>query len=32
VNQPLENAAGFDAATQALDQKIQQIIKDMKLK
>jgi phosphoglucomutase len=32
VNQPLENAAGFDAASQALDQKIQQIIKDMKLK
>ncbi|SEW35690.1 phosphoglucomutase [Chitinophaga sp. YR573] len=32
VNQQLENAAGFDAATLALDQKIQQIIKDMKLK
>ena len=32
VNQPLENAAGFDAATKALDQKIQQIITDMKLK
>lgn len=32
VNQQLESAAGFDAATQALDQKIQQIIKDMKLK
>jgi len=32
VNQPLENAAGFDAATKALDQKIQQIISDMKLK
>jgi phosphoglucomutase len=32
VNQQLENAAGFDAASQALDQKIQQIIKDMKLK
>jgi phosphoglucomutase len=32
VNQPLENAAGFDAATQALDQRVQDIIKDMKLK
>lgn len=32
VNQPLENAAGFDAATQALDQRVQNIIKDMKLK
>jgi phosphoglucomutase len=32
VNQPLENAAGFDAATKALDEKIQEIIKDMKLK
>lgn len=32
VNQKLENAAGFDAATQALDAKIQQIIQDMKLK
>ncbi|SDH65646.1 phospho-sugar mutase [Chitinophaga filiformis] len=32
VNQKLENAAGFDAATQALDQRVQNIIKDMKLK
>ncbi|TWV95666.1 phospho-sugar mutase [Chitinophaga pinensis] len=32
VNQPLENAAGFDAATKALDQKVENIIKDMKLK
>ncbi|WP_343671711.1 phospho-sugar mutase [Chitinophaga sp.] len=32
VNQPLESAAGFEAATQALDAKIQQIIQDMKLK
>ncbi|SFW75173.1 phospho-sugar mutase [Chitinophaga sancti] len=32
VNQKLENAAGFDAATKALDAKIQQIIQDMKLK
>ncbi|SFD63439.1 phosphoglucomutase [Chitinophaga sp. CF118] len=32
VNQPLENAAGFDAASKALDQRIQQIIQDMKLK
>ncbi|SHN12328.1 phospho-sugar mutase [Chitinophaga sp. CF418] len=32
VNQKLENAAGFDAATQALDQRVQHIIKDMKLK
>lgn len=32
VNQPLENAAGFDAATRALDQRIEQIIQDMKLK
>lgn len=32
VNQPLENAAGFDAATKALDERIQLIIKDMKLK
>ncbi|MCF6406986.1 phospho-sugar mutase [Chitinophaga filiformis] len=32
VNQKLENAAGFDAATQALDQRVQDIIKDMKLK
>jgi phosphoglucomutase len=32
VNQQLENAAGFDAATQALDQRVQDIIKDMKLK
>lgn len=32
VNQPLENAAGFDAATKALDERVQNIIKDMKLK
>lgn len=32
VNQPLENAAGFDAATKELDQRVQDIIKDMKLK
>ncbi|SFO50168.1 phosphoglucomutase [Chitinophaga sp. YR627] len=32
VNQALENAAGFDAATKALDQKVENIIKDMKLK
>lgn len=32
VNQKLENAAGFDAATQALDQRVQNIIKDMNLK
>lgn len=32
VNQQLENAEGFDAATRALDAKIQQIIQDMKLK
>jgi phosphoglucomutase len=32
VNQPLEHAAAFDSATAALDDKIQQIIKDMKLK
>ncbi|QHS59833.1 phospho-sugar mutase [Chitinophaga agri] len=32
VNQPLENAAGFDAATRALDERVQHIIKDMKLK
>jgi phosphoglucomutase len=32
VNQPLESAAGFDAATKALEDKIQAIIQDMKLK
>ncbi|WP_343692862.1 phospho-sugar mutase [Chitinophaga sp.] len=32
VNQQLENAEGFDAATKALDGKIQQIIQDMQLK
>ena len=32
VNQQLDNAAGFEAATKALDQKIQTIIQDMKLK
>jgi phosphoglucomutase len=32
VNQPLEKAADFDAVTQALDQRVQDIIKDMKLK
>jgi phosphoglucomutase len=32
VNQPLENAASFDAVSQALDQRVQNIIKDMKLK
>ncbi|MBW8684606.1 phospho-sugar mutase [Chitinophaga rhizophila] len=32
VNQPLENAANFDAATKALDQRVQDIITDMKLK
>ncbi|WPQ66169.1 phospho-sugar mutase [Chitinophaga sancti] len=32
VNQKLESAEGFEAATQALDAKIQQIIQDMKLK
>jgi len=32
VNQKLDSAEGFDAATKALDAKIQQIIQDMKLK
>lgn len=32
VNQKLENAAGFEAASKALDEKIQGIITDMKLK
>jgi len=32
VNQKLAKAADFDAATQALDQRVQNIIKDMKLK
>jgi phosphoglucomutase len=32
VNQPLEKAADFDAVTLALDQRVQDIIKDMKLK
>ncbi len=32
VNQPLEKAADFDAVTKSLDQRVQDIIKDMKLK
>lgn len=32
VNQRLESAAGFDAATKVLDQRVQDIIRDMKLK
>ncbi|PWV45351.1 phospho-sugar mutase [Chitinophaga sp. S165] len=32
VNQPLEKAEDFDAVTKALDQRVQDIIKDMKLK
>lgn len=32
VNQPLEKAADFDAVTKVLDQRVQDIIKDMKLK